>query len=87
MALIPIGPWKRDSTYRGHPLGLMDSTYRVPLLENYLGYVARGTTAVLQDLVAPSLRSECHSQSFWTLNAVEPRATYPNLYLEYNEVF
>ena len=32
MALIPIGPWKRDSTYRGHPLGLMDSTYRIPLL-------------------------------------------------------
>ena len=89
MALIPIGPWKRDSTYyRGHPLGLMDSTYRIPLLD-FLGYVTHGTTAfkVLQDLVVPSLRSGCHSQSFWTLNAVEPRATYPNLYLEYNEVF
>ena len=64
MALIPIGPWKRDSTYRVHPLGLMDSTYRVPLLDlNYLGYVKRGSTAlnVLQDLVAPSLRSGRHS--------------------------
>ena len=31
-----IGPWKRDSTYRVHPLGLMDSTYRVPLLDSKL---------------------------------------------------
>ena len=36
MALIPIGPWKRDSTYRVHPLGLKDSTYRVPLLDSKL---------------------------------------------------
>ena len=43
----------------------------------------RGTTAfkVTQDLVAPSLRSGCYSQSFWTLNAVETRVTYPNLYI------
>ena len=63
IALIPIGPWTRDSTYRVHPLGLMDSTSRVPLLDsNYLGYVMRGTTEfkVLQNLVALSLRSGHH---------------------------
>ena len=44
----------------------------------------RGTTAfkVLQDLVAPLLRSGRYSQSFCTLNVVEPHATYPNLYVE-----
>ena len=36
MALIPTGPWKRDSTYRVHPLRLKDSTYRVPLLDSKL---------------------------------------------------
>ena len=36
MALIPIGTWLRDSTYKVHPLGLMDSTYRVPLLDSKL---------------------------------------------------
>ena len=36
MTLIPIGPWKRVSTYIVHPLGLMDSTYRVPLLDSKL---------------------------------------------------
>ena len=41
----------------------------------------RGTTAfkVPQDLVEPSLCSGCYSQSFWTLNEVEPHVTYPNL--------
>ena len=84
MALIPIGPWQRDSTYRVHPLGLMDSTYRVPLLDSRLLYVTRGTTTfkVPQDLVEPSLHSGRYIQFFWTLNVVEPHVTYPNLYLE-----
>ena len=84
MALIPIGPWKRDSTYRVHPLGLMDSTYRVPLLGSklvrlrYVWYYRikgpSGPSSVFAALRTPQ-------PSFWTLNMVEPRLTYPNLYL------
>ena len=84
MALIPIGPWKRDSTYRVHPLRLMDSTYRVPLLDsklvrlryawNYRIKSPSGTSSALAALGTPQ-------PSFWTLNAVEPRLTYPNLYV------
>ena len=82
MALIPIGPWKRDSTYRVHPLVLMDSTYRVPLLDSklvrlhYAWYYRikspSGPSSALAALGTPQ-------PSFWTLNAVEPRLTYPNL--------
>ena len=84
MALIPMGPWKRDSTYRVHPLGLKDSTYRVPLLDSklvrlrYVWYYRikspSGPSSALAALGTPQ-------SSFWTLNAVEPRLTYPNLYL------
>ena len=57
MALIPIGPWQQDSTYRVHPLGLMDSTYRVPLLDsNYLGYVTRGGTTAFKGAGTPPTR-------------------------------
>ena len=82
MALIPIGPSKRDFTYRVHPLGLKDSTYRVPLLDSRLRYAwyyriksPSGPSSALAALGMPQL-------SFGTLNAVEPRLTYPNLYLE-----
>ena len=68
MALIPIGPWLRNSTYRVHPLGLMYSTYRFPLLDS-------GPSSALAALGKPQ-------PSFCTLNAVEQRLTYPNLYLE-----
>ena len=84
MALIPIGPWKWDSTYRVHPLELKDSTYRVPLLDSklvrlrYAWYYriksCSGPSSTLAALGTPQL-------SFATLNAVEPRLTYPNLYL------
>ena len=81
MALIPIGPWKQDSTYRVHPLGLKDSTYRVPLLDSvrlrYVWYYRikspSGPSSALAALGTPQT-------SFGTLNAVEPRLTYPNLY-------
>ena len=97
MALIPIGPWKRDSTYRVHPLGLMDSTYRVhplglmdstyrvPLLDSEL---VRLRYAWYYRIKSPSGPSSALTvlgmpqPSFWTLNAVEPRLTYPNLYIE-----
>ena len=85
MALIPIGPWKRDSTYRVHPLGLKDSTYRVPLIDSklvrlrYAWYYRikspSGPSSVLAALGTPQ-------PSFRTLNAVEPRLKYPNLYIE-----
>ena len=84
MALIPIGPWLRDSTYRVHPLRLMGSTYRVPLLDSklvrlhYAWYYRikrpSGPSSTLAALGTPQ-------PSFWTLNAVEPRLTYPNLYI------
>ena len=84
MALIPIEPWKRDSTYRVHPVGLKDSTYRVPLLDyklvrpRYAWYYCikspSGPSSALAALGTPQ-------PSFGTLNAVEPRLTYPNLYL------
>ena len=85
MALIPIGPWKRDSTYRVHPLRLMDSTYRVLLLDSKL---VRLCYAWYYRIKSPSGRSSSLAAlgmpqpSFWTLNAVEPCLTYPNLYLE-----
>ena len=85
VALIPIGPWLRDSTYRVHPLGLKDTTYRVPLLDSklvrlrYAWYYRikspSGPSSVLTPLGTPQ-------PSFWTLNAVEPCLTYPNLYIE-----
>ena len=75
-----------DSTYRVHPLGLKDTTYRVPLLDSklvrlrYVWYYRikspSGPSSVLTALGTPQ-------PSFWTLNAVEPRLTYPNLYLEH----
>ena len=71
MALIPIGQWKRDSTYRVHPLGLMDSTYRVPLLDS--------------KLVRLRYAWYYHMAVLLTLNAVEPRLTYPNLYKRTSE--
>ena len=67
MAFIPIGSRQRDSTYR------------VPLLDSKLVRLRyAGTTAfkVLQELVAML------QPSFYTLNAVEPHAMYPNLYVE-----
>ena len=86
MALIPIGPWKRDSTYRVHPLGIKDSTYRVPLLDSklvrlhYAWYYRikspSGPSSALAALGTPQ-------PSFGTLNAVEPRLTYPNLCLDF----
>ena len=85
MALIPIGPWKRDSTYRVHPLGLKDSTYRVPLLDSKL---VRLRYAWYYRIKSPSGPSSALAAlgtpqpSFGTLNAVEPRLTYPNLYLD-----
>ena len=85
MALIPIGPWKRDSTYRVHPLGLKDSTYRVPLLDSKL---VRLRYAWYYRIKSPSGPSSALAAlgtpqpSFRTLNAVEPRLTYPNLYIE-----
>ena len=85
MALIPIGPWLRDSTYRVHPLGLMDSTYRVPLLDSklvrlcYAWYYRikspSGPSSILAALGTPQ-------PSFQTLNVVEPSLTYPNLYID-----
>ena len=90
MALIPIGLWQRDSTYRVHPLGLMDSTYRVPLLDSklvrlcYAWYYRikspSGPSSVLAALRTPK-------PSFWALNEVEPCMTYPNLYLEHSLSF
>ena len=82
MALIPIGPWKRDSTYRVHPLRLKDSTYRVPLLDSKL---VRLRYAWYYRIKSPSGPSSALAAlgtpqpSFWTVNAVEPRLTYPNL--------
>ena len=79
MALIPMGPWKWDCTYRVHPLGLMDSTYRVPLLDsNLLRLCTRGTSSALAALGKSQ-------PSFWTLNVVERLLTYPNLYLVYGK--
>ena len=89
MAHVPIGPWKRDSTYRVHPLGLMDSTYRVPLLDSKL---VRLRYAWYYRIKSPSGPSSALTAlgtpqpSFWTLNAVEPRLTYPNLYLLHTTV-
>ena len=86
MALIPIRPWKRDSTYRVHPLGLKDSTYRAPLLDSKL---VRLRYAWYYRIKSPSGPSSglaalgTPQPSFVTLNAVEPRLTYPNLYLFY----
>ena len=86
MALIAIGPWKRDSTYRVHPLRLMDSTYRVPLLDSklvrlryawYYRIKSPGPSSALAALGTPQ-------PAFWTLNAVEPRLMYPNYYLEHS---
>ena len=84
MALISIEPWHLDSTYRVHPLGLKDTTYRVPLLDSklvrlrYAWYYRikspSGLSSTLAALGTPQ-------PSFGTLNAVEPRLTYPNLYL------
>ena len=53
------------------------------IINRALGYVTRGTTAlkVPQDLVALSLRSGRHSRPS-ELYVVEPRLTYPNLYLD-----
>ena len=74
-----------DSTYRVHPLGLMDSTYRVPLLDSKL---VRLRYAWYYRIKSPSGHSSALAvlgtpqQSFWTLNAVEPCLTYPNLYLD-----
>ena len=85
MALIPIGPWKWNSTYRVHPLGLKDSTYRVPLLDSKL---VRLCYAWYYHIKSPSGPSSALAAlgtpqpSFWTLNEVEPRLTYPNLYVE-----
>ena len=83
MAFIIIGPWQRDSMYRVHSLGLMDSTYRVPLLDSKLvrlRYTWYYHIKSPQDLVAPSLRSKRYSHSFLTLNTVEVDLMYPNLY-------
>ena len=88
MALIPIGPWKRDSTYRVHPLGLKDSTYRVPLLDSKL---VRLRYAWYYRIKSPSGPSSALAAlgtpqpSFGTLNEVEPRLTYPNLYKVQND--
>ena len=84
MALIPIGPWKRDSTYRVHPLGLKDSTYRVPLLDSKLVRLHYAWYYRIKSSSGPSsafaaLRTP--QPSFGTLKAVEPRLTYPNLYI------
>ena len=84
MALIPIGPWLRDSTYRVHPLGLMDSTYRVPLLDSKL---VRLRYTWYYRIKSPSRHSSALAAlgtpqpSFRTLNAVQPRLTYPNYYI------
>ena len=84
MALIPIGSWLRDSTYRVHPLGLMDSIYRVPLLDSKL---VRLCYAWYYRIKSPSGPSSTLTvlrmphPSFWTLNAAEPHLTYPNLYI------
>ena len=87
MALIPIGPWKRDSTYRVHPLGPKDYTYRVPLLDSKL---VRLRYAWYYCIKSPSGHSSALTvlgmpqPSFGTLNTVEPRLTYPNLYIDHN---
>ena len=85
MALIPIGPWKRDSTYRVHPLGLKDSTYRVPLLDSKLVRLRYAWYYRIKSPLGPSSALTAlgtQQPSFGTLNAVEPRLTYPNLYIE-----
>ena len=85
MALIPIGPWKRDSTYRVHPLGLRDFTYRVPLLDSKLVRLCYAWYYRIKSPSGPSSALTALGMpqpSFWTLNAVEPCLTYPNLYLE-----
>ena len=83
------GPYSHrivETGYRVHPLRLMDSTYRVPLLDSklvrlqYAWYYRikspSGPSSVLAALGTPQ-------PSFWTtLNAVEPRLTYPNYYVE-----
>ena len=62
----------------------MDSTYRVPLLDSKL---VRLRFAWYYRIKSPSGPSSALAvlgtpqPSFWTLNAVEPRLTYPNLYL------
>ena len=64
MALIPIGPWLRDSTYRVRPLGLMDSTYRVPLLDSKLVRLRHTWYYCINALAALGMPQP----SFWTLN-------------------
>ena len=68
-----------DGPYSHRTVWQRDSTYRVPLLDSklvrprYAWYYCRPSSA-LAALGTPQ-------PSFWTLHAVEPHLTYPNLYI------
>ena len=87
MALIPIRTVETGLYIVESILwGLMDTTYRVPLLDSKL---VRLRYAWYYHIKSPSGPSSALTvlgtpqPSFWTLNAVEPCLTYPNLYLVY----
>ena len=62
----------------------MDSTYRVPLLDYKLVRLRYAWYYRIKTPSGPSSALAAFGTpqpSFWILNAVEPRLTYPNLYL------
>ena len=84
MALIPVGPYGNGTLHNSPSSEGMDSTYRVPLLDSKL---VRLRYAWYYRIKSPSGPSSALAALgtpqpfFWTLNAVEPRLTYPNLYI------